>query len=269
VKNPWHEVVASLGSAWRADPSPPPAPNGGTYISGLEEALRPKEARESTPGALDGLTGLASRSAFLDDLHAAHARADRSARRTYCVAVINLDRFRALNEALGHHAADRLLVQVARRLEATRRHRDRAARLGGDEFAVLLEEIADADEAARVAGRILASVEAPVDLQGQPTATSASLGVALATESHHRPEDVLRDAETAMFQAKAQGKGRCQVFSGSTEARALALLRLEVELRRALERDDFRAHYEPSLSVKGGKVTGFEILLWKRSTGRA
>jgi diguanylate cyclase (GGDEF)-like protein len=174
-----------------------------------------------------------------------------------------------VNDVRGHRVGDRVLVLTARRLEAVRGPGDSAARLGGDEFGLLLREVADAAEAAERAAEVLAAFETPMDVGGPDLPVSPSIGVALAGPGHERPDDLLRDAQTALLQAKVQGRGRYRVLSGGQEARAVALLRLELEVRRALDREDFKQHYEPSLSAKGGKVTGFEILLWKRSIARS
>lgn len=221
-----------------------------------EEALRASVER-------DGLTGLPARSALLDEVR--RTLAPRAQGPACALVVLNLDGFQGLNDAHGHRAGDRVLVMTARRLEAARGPQDAPARLGADEFALLLHDVPDATEAARRAERVLEACRGPMDVGGEELSVSASVGVALGTSGHQRPEDLLRDAQTALLQAKAQGRGCCRVLASGQDPRSVALLRLELELRRALEREDFRQHYEPSLSAKAGKITGFEILLWKRS----
>jgi diguanylate cyclase (GGDEF)-like protein len=231
-----------------------------TELRRAEESLRTSVDR-------DGLTGLPARSAFLDEVRRALPNARGEGRRP-ALLLLNLDGLQAVNDARGHRVGDRVLVLTARRLEAVRGAGDHAARLGGDEFALLLRDVLDANEAAERAAEVLAAFEAPMDVGGVELRVTASIGVALAGPAHERPDDLLRDAQTALLQAKVQGRGRHRVLSAGQEARAVALLRLELELRRALDREDFKQHYEPSISHKGGKVTGFEILLWKRSVAR-
>jgi diguanylate cyclase (GGDEF)-like protein/PAS domain S-box-containing protein len=231
-----------------------------TELRRAEEALRASVER-------DGLTGLPSRSAFLDEVRRA-LPGEAGGPRPPAVLLLNIDGLQAVNEARGHRVGDRVLVLAARRLEAVRRPGDFAARVVGDEFGLLLRDVADAAEAAERAEQVRATFESPMDVGGAELPVSASIGVALATAGHERADDLLRDAHTALLQAKIQGRARCRVLPSGLDPRAVALMRLELEVRRALDREDFKQHYEPSLSAKGGKVTGFEILLWKRSTGR-
>ena len=259
--------IAMRGRRLRARLEPSRAPSGDvmgargvavdvTDLRRAEEALRTSVDR-------DGLTGLPTRSAFLDEVR--RALPGEGSGRPPALLLLNIDGLQAVNAERGHRVGDRVLVLTARRLEAVRGPGDSPARVGGDEFALLLRGVSDAAEATERAEEVLSAFGSPMDVGGADVPVSASIGVALATPAHERPEDLLRDAQTALLQAKVQGRGRCRVLSAGLDARAVALLRLELELRRALDREDFRQHYEPSISAKGGKVTGFEILLWKRA----
>jgi diguanylate cyclase (GGDEF)-like protein len=184
------------------------------------------------------------------------------------VLVITRAGFTAANDSLGHGAGDRLLGEVARRLQHAVGPDDALARFAGDEFTVLLEDVADAHHALRAAERLLACVSDPVEVGGAEVVPQASAGLAIA-RAGLSAEELLREAECALLEAKAKGRGRCQIFEGPLDRRALALLRMESELRRALDREEFRTHYEPTVAVKGSKVNGFEVVLWRRSLPRA
>lgn len=209
----------------------------------------------------DGLTGLPNRTGFLEVLDRAVARQGGG----YAVLLVNLDGFKGVNDVAGYRGGDQVLLEAARRLETILRSGDVLARFAGDEFVILLEDLPDARrDAVVVADRVLSVLSDPVDVAGHALSPRASVGVAIGTRGA-RPDAVLHEAETAMFRSKVAGKGRYQVFDGPYDARSMSLLRVEVELRRALEREEFRTHYAPTLAVKGGRVTGFEVLLWRRS----
>jgi diguanylate cyclase (GGDEF)-like protein len=208
----------------------------------------------------DGLTGLPNRTGFLEVLDRAVARPG-----AYAVLLVNLDGFKGVNDVVGYRGGDQVLLEAARRLETILRSGDVLARFAGDEFVILLEELPDARrDAICVAERVLSVLADPVDVAGHALSPRGSVGIAIGARAA-RPDGVLHEAETAMFRAKVQGKGRFQVFDGPYDSRSMSLLRVEVELRRALEREEFRTHYAPTVAVKGGRVTGFEVLLWRRS----
>lgn len=212
----------------------------------------------------DALTGLPNRSLFLDRLSHRLRQSRRGPERPFAVLFLDLDRFKLVNDSLGHAAGDELLVRAARRLEGAVRPGDTVARLGGDEFAVLLEEVPDPHDAVHVAERIQASLQAPLSIGGQQIVTTVSIGIALSATGYERAEDILRDADTAMYRAKSQGRARHEVFDSAMHARAVALLELETDLRQALEREEFEAHYMPVVSLETGRVTGFEALVrWR------
>ncbi len=209
----------------------------------------------------DALTGLPNRSLFLDRLGHRIRHARRGRDKVFAVLFLDLDRFKLVNDSLGHSIGDELLVEVSRRLEQAVRPGDTVSRLGGDEFAVLLEEVSDARDAAHVAERIQSYLRAPIHLGGQEVVTTASIGIALSVSGYERPEDVLRDADTAMYRAKSQGRTRHEVFDSAMHSRAVALLKLENDLRQAVEREEFAVHYMPIVSLEGGRIAGFEALV--------
>jgi diguanylate cyclase (GGDEF)-like protein/PAS domain S-box-containing protein len=216
-------------------------------------------------GALhDPLTGLPNRTLFLDRLtHALDVERRNGATAYTAVLLIDLDRFKVINDSLGHPAGDSVIVATARRLEAALRPGDTVARLGGDEFAMLLERLRSPREASRVTTRLLEALARPVPLDGREVYTSASIGIAHAKPGDS-PADVIRDADTAMYRAKAAGKARHAVFDADMHARALALLQLETDLREAVEHGGFEVHYQPVVRLADGRLAGLEALLrWR------
>jgi diguanylate cyclase (GGDEF)-like protein len=214
----------------------------------------------------DALTGLPNRALFSDRLDHALTRA---ARRGVLVAVLflDLDRFKVVNDSLGHDVGDQLLVAVAELLRNCVRSGDTVARLGGDEFTVLLEDLATPADASQVAERIMAAMQAPFQLAGHEVCVSASLGIALSSGKGSTPEDLLRDADAALYRSKNRGKARYEVFDATMHARALDRLQLENDLRRGIERGDLRVHYQPMVELGTGRVAGVEALArWQHPT---
>jgi len=209
----------------------------------------------------DKLTGLANRALFMDRLSQAVARLKRHAECRFGVLFLDFDRFKNVNDSLGHMAGDQLLIGMAARLEACLRPGDTVARLGGDEFAILVEDIRDVSEATQVAERIQHEMGRPFRLEGQEVFSSASIGIAVSNGEYDRAEDVLRDADMAMYRAKAMGKARHEVFDAGMHTRAVALLQLETDLRWAIERQEFRLHYQPIVALDTGRIVGFEALV--------
>jgi diguanylate cyclase (GGDEF)-like protein len=222
-----------------------------------------EESREHFRNAAlhDALTGLPNRALLMSHLKLAVEHAKRRPGYLFAVLFLDLDRFKVINDSLGHVAGDQLLVQLARRLEECIRTTDTVARLGGDEFALLLSDIEDYADAARVAERIQEELARPFHLGGHEVYTSASIGITLSATGYSDPEAILRDADTVMYRAKANGKARHELFDEAMHARAVALLRTETDLRRAVERDEFRVVYQPILSLPTGEVAGFEALV--------
>ena len=231
----------------------------------------------------DALTNLPNRTLFLDRVRHALALSQRHVNYKFAVLFIDLDEFKIFNDSLGHTAGDALLKQIASRLIACIRGIDMIsrpgrtedastfvslARLGGDEFIILLEEIRDCGDAIRVAERIQERLGIPFVVQGQEVVTTASIGIAFCATSYINPEDLVRDAEIGMYRAKREGKARSQVFDAEMHNVAVKRLRLETELRRALELGEFRVHYQPIVSLQSGKIVGFEALSrWQRPEG--
>ncbi|HEV3468035.1 MAG TPA: EAL domain-containing protein [Pyrinomonadaceae bacterium] len=213
----------------------------------------------------DALTGLPNRALFMDHLKLAVERAKRSEKRyLFAVLFLDLDRFKNINDSLGHTMGDQVLVATAARIEKCLRHLDTVARFGGDEFAVLLDGVEDANDTIRVAQRLQREMATPINVGGHEVFTTVSIGIALSTTGYERPEEVVRDADTAMYRAKAAGKSRYEIFDTGMHARAVALLRLETDLRRAVEREEFVVHYQPIVSLADTAIQGFEALVrWR------
>ena len=172
--------------------------------------------------------------------------------------LLDLDHFKIINDSLGHLIGDHLLIAIARRLENSLRGTDMVARLGGDEFAILLEDIKDISEATFVTDRIQRTLTLPFNLDGHEVFTTASIGIALSATGYNRPEDLLRNADTAMYRAKAHGRARHEVFDTAMHDRAVARLQLETDLRRAIERKELQLYYQPIVLLETGRIVGFE-----------
>jgi diguanylate cyclase (GGDEF)-like protein/PAS domain S-box-containing protein len=212
----------------------------------------------------DSLTGLPNRVLMLDRLERSITRCTRDRQHAFAVLFLDLDRFKVINDSLGHVVGDQLLVQFAQRLSACVRPTDTVARLGGDEFTILLEDPKDSDDALAVAQRILDALRRPIALDNQEIFVSTSIGIALSHTGYQRPQDVLRDADTAMYRAKSQGKSQAQVFDQSMHARAVKQLQIENDLRRAIDRDELVLHYQPIFRIGSSKLRAFEALVrWK------
>jgi diguanylate cyclase (GGDEF)-like protein len=206
----------------------------------------------------DPLTGLANRALFMDRLELALARAARKGG-AVSVIFIDLDRFKLINDTLGHAEGDRLLIGVADRVRHCLRRAETAARLGGDEFAVLLEDAADELSAAHVAERIAVALRQPFLLADREVYATASLGIALGTTED--PETLLRNADVAMYRAKARGKDRYELFEPEMHAEVVDRLELEGDLRQAVANDELRLHFQPAFKLDSGEVLGVEALV--------
>lgn len=226
---------------------------------------------------VDVLTGLPNRVLFMDRLSRSFERARRMKDKTLALIFLDLDSFKLINDSLGHLIGDQLLVAIAGRLEATLRSSDTLARfgrnhtiarLGGDEFTILLEDISTPLDATRVAERIAKDLAVPFFVAGQELFPTASMGIAIHNPGYQSPEELLRDADTAMYSAKALGKGRYEIFDANMRANTIARLQLETELRRAIERREFENYYQVIVSLTTGKVWGFEALVRWRHVNR-
>jgi diguanylate cyclase (GGDEF)-like protein len=208
----------------------------------------------------DTLTGLPNRALFLDRLAQGLTRLGRHDS-ALAVLFCDLDRFKVVNDSLGHGAGDRLLVDVARRLEDVLRAGDTAARFGGDEFVILCEEISGAHEAIGIAERVSEVLTAPFVLGDDEVFVRTSVGIAMASEPQARPEALIRDADAAMYRAKERGGGAYEVFDDEMRARAVRRMETENQLFRAIERGEFVLYYQPQVSLATGRVTGVEALV--------
>jgi len=225
----------------------------------------------------DTLTGLPNRALFIERLGYVLNRANQDNDDLFAVLFLDLDRFKVVNDSLGHLLGDQLLIALAHRLAACVRPGDTVARLGGDEFTILLEGIQGISDATAIADRIQQELALPFNLSGHEVFITTSIGIALSTIGYHRPEDLLRDADTVMYRAKALGKARHEVFDKAMHAQAVKLLQLENDLRRTVERlgaespsatepsaalcHELQLHYQPIVSLETGRFTGFEALL--------
>ena len=228
------------------------------YVCHFLDVTRRKEAETelSYQAHHDSLTGLPNRTHFARRLAAALDRGDGLA-----VAFVDIDDFKVINDSLGHGAGDRLLAVVAERLRRVLRPGDLLARFGGDEFTALLEGVKDSRHALRVAERLASALRAPFELDGEQRFVTASVGVTVSGSDLSDAEELLRDADAAMYRAKELGKARCELFDQSMRSRAVERLELEAGLRSALERDELRLHYQPAVELGSGRVVSVEALL--------
>jgi diguanylate cyclase (GGDEF)-like protein/PAS domain S-box-containing protein len=224
-------------------------------------ALKRSEAELAHQALHDPLTGLANRALLLDHLATALAQSRRRPE-PLAVLFLDLDRFKVINDSLGHGAGDQLLVEVGRRLERSLRSGDTVARIGGDEFVMLLPDVSNADEAVTIAERVLRTVRGPVVLDGDEVFTTASIGIAVAGGGADTTADsLLRDSDTAMYRAKARGRDRLEIFDEELRTQATTRLQLEMFLRRAVELGELQVHYQPEVDLTSNRVVGAEALV--------
>ncbi|MFD0597784.1 putative bifunctional diguanylate cyclase/phosphodiesterase [Catellatospora coxensis] len=229
----------------------------------LKESLRQKEQLRIA-ALYDELTGLPNRSLFLDRLRQAIRQSRRRTGRPFGVLFLDLDGFKVVNDSLGHSAGDRLLKQVAKRIKSTLRESDTVARFGGDEFLVLLDDVTAPHTPAQVAERLHGVLAQPFQLHGQDVVVTASIGITMSSRRYSNAEDLLRDADIAMYSAKSRHKGRHAVFDVAMHARAVTRLQIETELRQALDNGEFEVHYQPIVALRSGRTKGFEALIrWR------
>ncbi|HEX2929427.1 MAG TPA: diguanylate cyclase, partial [Candidatus Binatia bacterium] len=240
----------------------------GVLLSVIDVTERKRVESELKKTAFhDALTGLPNRTLFLDNLLRLNAAAKRHGHHPFALLFLDLDRFKVINDSLGHLAGDRFLIQTAQRLVECTREEDTVARLGGDEFAILLEQIRGPEDAIRVAERALARIAEPTMLDDNEVSVGVSIGIALSISGEKNPENLLRDADMAMYQAKTRHSGY-QIFDARMHARALERMRLEIDMKRAIERKQIHLHYQPIVSLESGMLVGFEALARWQHDGR-
>lgn len=235
----------------------------GYFISMLEDITEHRRADDMLRHMAfhDTLTGLANRALFLDRLGAAIRRRKRYPDFIFSVLFLDLDRFKLVNDSLGHPAGDALLCEIATRLGECVRDSDTLARFGGDEFAILLDDLSDPLETLRIIGRIRKSLAHPFFLDDHELFAGASIGVVLDTERYDSPEEIVRDADIAMYRAKDNGNAAYEIFDSRMHEQAREVLRVETDLRKALERGEFELHFQPIVSLRDNRITGLEALV--------
>lgn len=256
-------------------------PQVSTHLARVIERQRAEE-RLVHDASHDPLTGLPNRRVFLDRLNQVIRHDRRNGASHFAVLFLDLDRFKLVNDSLGHLAGDRLLIQVADRLRAALRCDDLVAgpdaatvpqartlaRLGGDEFTVLLNDIRNPSDAMQVAYRVQEALRLPFVIDGQEIYTSASIGIASSESGYDAADKLLRDADLAMYRAKTLGAARCELFDQAMHATAMKRLALETDLRRAVQNEEFVVHYQPIVSLHSAEVVGFEALVrWQKPDG--
>jgi diguanylate cyclase (GGDEF)-like protein len=222
---------------------------------------RRAEERLSYDALHDALTGLPNRALFLDRLTQAAKKRQRNKNFHYSVLFLDLDSFKVINDSLGHVTGDQLLIHTARVLSSCLRVTDTVARLGGDEFVILLDDTGTSDQVFQTANRLQEELGQPINLDGTRVVVSVSIGIVLNVAEYDRPEDVLRDADLAMYQAKSNGKARYEIFHTDMRASILMRLSMENEMRKGLECGEFVLHYQPILSLPDNNLVGFEALV--------
>lgn len=240
-------------------------PDGTTYrFAGSLDDIDGKKVAESRllqESRTDPLTGLTSRGAFLERLQRRIDRHPSGSARGFAVLFLDVDRFQVLNDSLGHIFGDDVIIEIGRRLQRCVRMQDTVARFGGDEFTLLLDDVQHSRDAARVADRIHAQLSAPVHVRNQDVFATVSVGIAVDDGHYVSPDEILRDADNAMYRAKALGRAQHVIFHRAMHVAALQQLELETDLHRALEREEFAVYYQPIIAVSDGRIVGFEALV--------
>jgi diguanylate cyclase (GGDEF)-like protein/PAS domain S-box-containing protein len=233
------------------------------YLATIRDITERKRSEgELTYNAFhDVLTGLPNRAALITQIEGAIAKTQLDSSYLFAVLFLDLDGFKGVNDRLGHAAGDHLLIQVARRLELCLRPSDQIARLGGDEFVIFLDNIHSIQDAIHISERIEIALSAPITWEGQQIFTRASIGIAIGKDSYRNPEELLRDADIAMYAAKQCGQGCYEVFDTDISACAVPKFRQESELKQALDRQEFVVYYQPIVDLRSQRITGFEALL--------
>lgn len=259
----WANVTSSIIRDMKGNP---------LYVIGMLEDIAERKAlyeKLRHDAVHDALTGLSNRTLFTERLASSLGRMDRQKDYALAVLFLDLDRFKNVNDSLGHVIGDQLLLAVAERLKKCVRPYDTIARLGGDEFAILLEAISGSDEAVRAAERIIRDINSPFRVDEHEVFVTASIGIVLSRRGYREPEHMLRDADIAMYQAKVLNKNCYVIFNEEMHDSVVSTLKMENDLRRALRRQELLFHYQPIVSMDTGKIAGFEALLrWKSQEGK-
>lgn len=258
-RNGTYRWMLTRGIAVREDDGTPSRMAGSQTDISLRKRAEEQLVRDAF---YDVLTGLPNRALFMDRLGHALKRLKRLMDGYgFAVLFLDLDRFKVINDSLGHMTGDALLIETAKRLEKCVRPGDTVARLGGDEFVILFDDVRDAESAKAIAERVQTALSTPFYVNACEVFSSASIGIALSSHEYDRPEDILRDADITMYRAKALGKARIEVFDPSMRAHAVSLLHMETDLRRALERDEFRVYYQPIVALGTDAIMSLEALI--------
>lgn len=239
------------------------------FISQIQDITEKKRAEERLiyDALHDGLTGLSNRAVLTNHLGIAFNRFQRNRNKTFALVLTDLDRFKNINDTMGHLAGDQVLMEAARRFQTVVRPEDTIARLGGDEFAILLDDICEENLPTRIAERLLETLKDPINIRGNAVDVRLSIGVVVVTPNHLTTEDIFRDADIALYRAKTSGRGNYQVFDMEMHARIRERMELESELRWAIERDELILHLQPIISLETGKIASFEALVrWQHPT---
>ncbi len=230
------------------------------FITDITE-FKAKQARLQRDAFYDPLTALPNRALFMDRLKHLVRRSQRDKGYQFAVLFLDLDRFKVINDSLGHSIGDQLLVAVAQKLQHLLRPGDTVARLGGDEFTMLIEDVVSTDDVILVCDRILDDMAIPFHLEGREVFSNTSIGIALSAERYSQPEELLRDADIALYHAKASGKACYALFNTAMHLKAMARLDLETDLRRAIEQQELQLNYQPIVALETGNLEGFEALV--------
>ncbi|MBP0021937.1 MAG: EAL domain-containing protein [Cyanobacteria bacterium SBLK] len=239
------------------------------YLGIQRDVTARKLAEEELRRAVfhDSLTNLPNRTYFLKELYGILARSKQNPEIRFAVLFLDLDRFKAINDSLGHHAGDLLLCEIASRLQSCICSPHTVARFGGDEFAILLKDLENWDEIKHTSRAIHSLLEQPVFFTNQEMLTTASIGIAPSSIGYQNSDEILRDADIAMYQAKAEGKARSIVFEPAMRDRCLEKLAIETDLRKGIERNELQLYYQPIVSLETGAISGFEALVrWHHPT---
>ena len=246
--------------------------NGGKAVriaGSMSDITERKSAEEKLAhdAVHDALTGLPNRKKLMERLARSIKRIKHNSNYGFAVLFIDLDRFKTINDSLGHQAGDELLLIITEKLSELVRPSDMVARLGGDEFVVVLENVRSKERVSQIAERILTCLQKPNEISGQQIYSSASIGIVLASPAYDQPDDLVRDADIAMYRSKVKGKARFEIYDSKMHSSAVSLLQMEMDLRRAIDRDEFTLNYQPIVSLNSEKIVGFEALIrWNHPT---